>query len=120
MSGERIPRYRPSYLPSPPVKEEGKRAGRREGDRLYNKHRRDREADRFYKSLEWKRVRARVLEYSPLCTKCKDKGILTLATDVHHVEALRKNWERRIDVSNLEAICKPCHNRERHKEKGKG
>lgn len=43
----------------------------------------------------------------PLCSKC----LYTKATDVHHVEPLKRNGDP-YDVLNMMALCKSCHSRE--------
>lgn len=36
---------------------------------------------------------------------------------VHHIVHIKDNWEKRLDLDNLETICLECHNKE-HPEKG--
>ncbi len=82
----------------------------------------------FYHSKEWQAVRREVLRRDKgLCQVCLKQGHITPANTVHHIQPIRtfkngKNiiaggWDRRLDPSNLEAICMSCHNKE-HPEKG--
>ncbi len=59
---------------------------------------------------DWRKVRAAVLAVHPLCAECDRKGRVTVATDVHHKERFRGTDDpRRLDPSNLEPLCRPCH-----------
>jgi 5-methylcytosine-specific restriction endonuclease McrA len=41
---------------------------------------------------------------------CQDAPITArLATEVHHRQTIRNAPERRLDWSNLAAVCRPCH-----------
>ena len=71
--------------------------------------RRDSANERGY-TAAWRRVRAQVLREEPLCRRCKAKDILIPAIDVHHRDGNVKNIKR----SNLEPLCRSCHNRETH------
>lgn len=65
----------------------------------------------FYHSREWRAVRLQVLERDGyLCQPCKRAGRITPAKTVDHIELLRTNWSRRLDLDNLETICRQCHN----------
>ena len=68
---------------------------------------------KFYHSKEWQAVRTQVLERdSYLCQVCKRAGRITPASTVHHIKAVRVDPSKRLDASNLETICRSCHNRE--------
>lgn len=69
-------------------------------------------------------IRADYLRQHPLCERCRREGIaagvlpdgyVTSAVDVHHkipVERAKTTYEMErlaYDVSNLEALCIPCH-----------
>lgn len=107
-------RYCPAHLPKAQEKYkayvrlyEGKR---REYDKTYIT---------FYASKEWKAVRAEVLKANPICSSCKR----SFANTAHHIEPIKTNWQRRLDRTNLMAICEKCHtvleNRERNKQRGR-
>lgn len=73
--------------------------------------------DRFYHSTEWQAVRRQVLERDHyLCQVCKRARRITPATTVHHIIPVRVDYSKRLDPSNLETICKACHNAE-HNER---
>ncbi|MBM3762429.1 MAG: HNH endonuclease [Acidobacteria bacterium] len=59
----------------------------------------------------WRKLAALVLAESPLCVDCLANGRSVPASEVHHVERLRDAPARRLDPSNLMALCKPCHSR---------
>lgn len=68
--------------------------------------------DAFYKSKEWKLLRLEALQRDNyLCIECKKRGIITPATTVHHIKPLRIDDSRALQLSNLETVCGPCHNR---------
>jgi 5-methylcytosine-specific restriction protein A len=59
---------------------------------------------------EWRRLRLQVLAAEPLCRKCASQGRVTAATQVHHVKAFQGiDDPLRLDPSNCEPICEPCH-----------
>jgi hypothetical protein len=81
------------------------------------------EANAFYHSTEWQRVRASVLKHDHFeCQRCKAKGKYTRATTVHHVKHLRDRPDLATsmydgDERQLVSLCANCHN-EVHPEKG--
>lgn len=75
--------------------------------------------NKFYHSKEWQAVRAQVLERDAYqCQVCKRSGRLTIADTVHHIVPVRVDPSRKLDPSNLETICRACHNKE-HSERAK-
>lgn len=71
-------------------------------------------AQRFYQSARWKTIRAIVLREEPLCRHCYAKNIITMATEVDHIDGNYRN----VDRSNLQPLCKPCHSKKTAKEQG--
>lgn len=80
---------------------------------------------KFYHSAAWKALRRKKLQLAGyLCEECvaewkaglRSEADVRMATDVHHVEELSKNWSRRLDLSNLKAECAAHHNAERRKK----
>ncbi len=57
----------------------------------------------------WRRLREMVLASSPLCAECERRGVVTLATDVHHIVAKRDGGLD--EIENLEPLCHACHSR---------
>ena len=69
----------------------------------------------MYGSRGWKMIRAKYFAEHPLCEDCLEKGIITPATDVHHVvpfsTGVNKNEQIKLllDDNNLRSLCKKCH-----------
>lgn len=80
-------------------------------DRLY----------RFYKSKEWTRLRDEILEkHHNECQWCKEKGIISKADTVHHVQFVKKYPELALSryytyngkqYNNLIPLCHDCHDK---------
>ena len=59
----------------------------------------------FYNSKAWKTLSAKKMQDAGYrCEQCGE-----LATEVHHVQTLEENWRRRMDYTNLKALCHRCH-----------
>jgi 5-methylcytosine-specific restriction protein A len=69
--------------------------------------------NKFYCSTAWRKLRAAILRRSPLCVDCGEAGRVTAASEVHHVKERRDFPDLALDPSNLEGLCRPCHNRKR-------
>jgi 5-methylcytosine-specific restriction protein A len=65
-------------------------------------------AQRGY-GARWQRVRLRFLKTHPLCAECERSGLVTAATDVHHLVPRRSGGPDA--ESNFEALCHECHSR---------
>ncbi|MTI95192.1 MAG: HNH endonuclease [Firmicutes bacterium] len=112
-----------SQLVKPPARycaaHQQKEAERRRGQqRHYDRYARNKKAKAFYQSKEWKgpggaRQRALVRD-NHICQECLRHGRLTKAVTVHHIKPLLEFWELRLELSNLESVCLPCHNRKGH------
>lgn len=62
-----------------------------------------------YTSSRWLRLRAKVLAAHPLCAMHLQQGKIVAATIVDHIVAHRQNEELFWDESNLQTLCKRCH-----------
>ena len=83
----------------------------------YNRERTDRQYTDFYKTKEWLTVRGIALARDRYqCVMCKRKGIITMATMVHHIIPVKKDWNKRLELSNLMSLCECCHNGIDHNE----
>ena len=85
--------------------------------------RRSPEAARYrklYKGARWRKLRAAVLAATPCCRRCRDMGRVTAATVVHHVRAHKGDEALFFDRSNLEAVCKPCHDGPMQSDEARG
>jgi 5-methylcytosine-specific restriction protein A len=65
-------------------------------------------ANRGYDSA-WNRVRKAYLAAHPLCEECNKAGRTKAAQLVHHKEPVDKRPDLRLSYSNLESLCKECH-----------
>ncbi len=58
---------------------------------------------------DWQQLRANVLRQQPLCKDCEAKGMVTPATEVHHVTKIKHRPDMRMEVENLMTLCGRCH-----------
>ena len=68
------------------------------------------ESNKFYHSTEWKKVRTIVLNSNPFCVECGRP-----ADTVDHKVAI-KNGGAKLDLENLQSMCKSCHNIKENQE----
>lgn len=67
----------------------------------------------FYQSAEWKSLRwQKFCDCDGLCEICKKRGIIREAREIHHIEPIETNWNKRLDYDNLIALCSDCHNQQ--------
>ena len=84
----------------------------------------DKEYQRLIHTTRWLQLRRQVLTVHPICQDCEQQGIITPATEVHHVRPVEEaigHTERRqrmYDPHNLRALCHDCHVK-RHTELGR-
>lgn len=75
----------------------------------------DKDYQRLIHTDRWLRLRRDKLTTTPLCERCQQQGIITPATEVHHVtpveDGLSLAEKRRLmyDPHNLRALCHDCH-----------
>lgn len=83
-----------------------------ERHRLYDEHRRDKKAKAFYTSMVWIRTKEYALrQYSYIdLYDYFQNGRITRATTIHHIEELRDNWDKRLDLNNLFPVSSRNHN----------
>ena len=80
--------------------------GKQQEAKYYNKHVRDKQSTSFYKSREWKQTRQLVLmRDNHLCQSCLKQDRVVPAVMVHHIVELKQDWNKRLDLNNLESIC---------------
>lgn len=83
---------------------------RNERHKLYDKHRRDKEAAAFYKSKAWRIVREdALLRDLGLCQHCLKQKRITLADMVDHIIPIKVEWDLRLSIDNLQSLCNRCH-----------
>lgn len=65
----------------------------------------------FYNSLDWKRLSLQYMIDKGY--RCEGDGCHNIATEVHHIIPIQtsEGWERRLDYTNLKALCIRCHNK---------
>lgn len=88
---------------------------RRFDDRAYNRGRRRTDpalaaAAAVYVSTRWRKLRDAYIREHPLCEACARDGHTAAARDVDHIVPLSIAPERAFDESNLQALCRSCHN----------
>ncbi len=69
---------------------------------------------KIYATTEWRKLRLAYLYHHPTCELCEARGIITLATQVHHADSFQNYDEamarfRAFDYTNLVALCDECH-----------
>lgn len=102
--------YNQKYCKQCSIKYKEERA---EYHRHYDKYIRDQESAGFYNSQEWEKTREHII--------AKYKGLdlyaffiekkIVYADTVHHIEELRENWDRRLDITNLIPLSSGNHTR---------
>ncbi len=84
---------------------------KRKRNQRYDKQR-NKETTSFYQSKEWKALRSiKLARVGYMCEDCKAQSKISIADEVHHMEEVSNNWDRRLDFTNLKALCKKCHNK---------
>lgn len=74
---------------------------------------------KWYDTRRWRRRARHQLAAEPLCRECLAKGIVTAATQVHHVVAHHGD-EYAFWFGELASLCASCHSIETAKEQGRG
>lgn len=75
---------------------------------------------RYYDTKAWKKLRLRQLNKEPLCCMCKAIGYITPAEVVDHIEPHRGKHSKFYDESNLQSLCKQCHDRHKQRQEKRG
>lgn len=83
----------------------------RRRQRELKRRRTDRDRQAFYTSARWRRLRDLVLGRRPLCVACQAEGLVVAATCVDHVQDVRDAPHLALEPSNLQPLCRSCHNR---------
>ena len=86
------------------------RAGKCKNHSLAQEQRRGTSTERGY-DKHWRILRDLVIQEQPICQHCLCHGIYVPAQEVDHIVPISKAPHRRLDRSNLQALCKPCHTR---------
>lgn len=78
---------------------------RKHKDRTFDAHRGN--AHQRGYGATWRKLRTMQLADVPLCQDCRAEGRVTIATEVHHVQAKRKGGDNSFE--NLSSLCKTHH-----------
>lgn len=65
---------------------------------------------KFYTRKIWQKARKVILSKEPFCRMCRERGVLTIATDVDHIIPLKVDQSLALAEDNLQPLCKACHN----------
>ena len=84
--------------------------------RKNNSYRRQQRQD-CYSMKQWKELSKWYRQLHPICEMCAQRGDVTPSEHVHHILSpfepnlpSEVKFERLLDVSNLMALCRDCHN----------
>lgn len=76
---------------------------------------RDANYNKMIQSKQWQSLRRKKLSAQPLCEDCKEAGIYTPASEVHHVRpcersnSVQEMHKLMFDYNNLASLCHDCH-----------
>lgn len=65
--------------------------------------------NRLYNNRRWREASARYLSKHPLCVMCEQRGLVTTSTETDHIKPHKGDEQLFWDVTNWQALCKPCH-----------
>ncbi len=78
-------------------------------------YRGDRDSHRFYCSAVWARMRKIIRNRDAVCVDPfgihERTGVPGSPDQIDHVVPLREDWDRRLDPTNLRALCHSCHSK---------
>lgn len=69
-------------------------------------------------NARWQRFRKQYLQQHPLCRECEKADRISAATVIDHIIPHRGDRRKFWDQSNLQPMCKPCHDRKTATEDG--
>jgi 5-methylcytosine-specific restriction protein A len=81
----------------------------------YKKHGNNALVSKIYSSQAWQKLRNAYLMQFPLCEECLNKGIITPADEVHHIQPIltgKDYYEMQaiaLNPDNLKSLCSKCH-----------
>jgi 5-methylcytosine-specific restriction endonuclease McrA len=78
------------------------------------KHGGRREADSYYGTAAWRRLRAKQIQREPWCRACLLEGVLVPAVIADHIIPRRDGGPDELD--NLQSLCRHHHNKTRGEE----
>ena len=78
----------------------------------------DKALHRLYCTNRWQRIRQSILSAEPLCAECARQDKITPATVVDHIIPHKGDLALFYDTSNLQPLCKRCHDAKTVREDG--
>ena len=80
----------------------------------------NRKTDERYHTVRWRKTRKLKLMQQPNCVECEKRGIISVATDVDHIEPMRQGDpdEKFWDLDGLQCLCSSHHKSKSAKERG--
>lgn len=71
----------------------------------------DKKYHKFYNSAEWRTIQSVVTyKYNSICLwSYFIENKIIPSDEVHHIESLRDNWDRRLDIDNLIPLSHAAH-----------
>ncbi len=81
-------------------------------------NKRERTDYHMYKTSRWQQLRTNQLHNEPLCAVCKQENRLTPATVADHITPHKGDYRLFHNASNLQSLCKQCHDRKTATEDG--
>ncbi len=66
---------------------------------------------KWYSDREWWKLRSQRLKAEPWCRFCRQAGVMTAAEIVDHIRPHRGDRRLFFDTTNLQSLCRPCHDR---------
>ena len=75
-------------------------------------------AKAFYNSMTWRKLSEYHRTRHPLCVACESIGRTTVGDVSDHRVELKDDWSLRVEPSNLQTLCHPCHNKKTAQAKG--
>ncbi|WP_286312645.1 HNH endonuclease [Romboutsia ilealis] len=76
----------------------------------YNRDKANESYRLFYTTKEWYRKREEIYKlYEGHCVICRALYKFNPIEEIHHIEPLLKNYDKRLDNDNLIGLCSKCH-----------
>lgn len=68
-----------------------------------------------YNTAQWRKMRKMMIMQNPLCQKCLENDIISIAKEVHHKKPIssaktkQEMFSLMFDYNNLICLCEKCH-----------
>lgn len=86
------------------------------GQRVQEHQYRGSSRERGYDS-DWEKVRKQFAAENPICVMCEREGRTALVEEVDHIIPVKVRPDLRLDPSNLQSLCKSCHQKKTNQDK---